>query len=105
MPKSNQTAIGSRRLDFLKEREQVDYVTVAQGLMLPFLGTTLGAAVVFFLRRDMPSKLTKVLVGFAAGVMVVATGLSWESLYRKTVMGSPISRSEGTHFFGRSISR
>lgn len=51
----------------------MDYITVAQGLLLPLLGTTLGAAVVFFLRRDMPAKLTKVLVGFAAGVMVAAS--------------------------------
>ena len=48
----------------------MDYAAVAQTLMLPFLGTSLGAAVVFFLRRDMPAKLTKVLVGFAAGAMM-----------------------------------
>ena len=30
----------------------MDYVAVAQGLLIPFLGTALGASLVFFLRRD-----------------------------------------------------
>ena len=51
----------------------MDYLAVAQGLLLPFLGTTLGAALVFLLKRDMPEKLSKVLAGFAAGVMVAAS--------------------------------
>ncbi len=42
-------------------------------LLLPLLGTTLGAAMVFFLRREMSSKLQKALLGFAAGVMIAAS--------------------------------
>lgn len=42
------------------------------GLLLPFAGTTLGAACVFLMKRDMPRLLQKVLLGFAAGVMVAA---------------------------------
>ena len=45
---------------------------VLQGLLVPFLGTTLGAALVFFLKRDLPEKVQKGLSGFAAGVMVAA---------------------------------
>ena len=40
------------------------------GLLIPFLGTTLGAACVFFLRGAFPAKLQKGLLGFASGVMV-----------------------------------
>jgi len=40
---------------------------------LPFLGTSLGSAMVFLLKRDIPSKVQKVLTGFAAGVMVAAS--------------------------------
>lgn len=43
------------------------------GLLLPFLGTTLGAACVFLIRRAMPPRLQKTLTGFAAGVMVAAS--------------------------------
>lgn len=43
------------------------------GLLLPFLGTTLGAACVFLLREAMPQRLQKILTGFAAGVMVAAS--------------------------------
>ena len=50
----------------------MDYLAVAQGLALPFLGTTLGAALVFFLKREIPPKLQKALMGFAAGVMIAA---------------------------------
>ena len=51
----------------------MDYLTIAQGLALPFLGTSLGAAMVFFLKREMPAKLQKALMGFAAGVMIAAS--------------------------------
>lgn len=43
------------------------------GLLIPFLGTTLGAACVFFLRDAFPVKLQKGLLGFASGVMVAAS--------------------------------
>jgi len=43
------------------------------GLLLPFAGTALGAACVFLMRDSMPRLLQKVLLGFAAGVMVAAS--------------------------------
>lgn len=43
------------------------------GLMIPFAGTTLGAAMVFFMRREMNKKIEKFLMGFAAGVMIAAS--------------------------------
>lgn len=46
---------------------------VAIGLAIPFLGTTLGSAMVFFMRKEMNAKFQKVLLGFAAGVMVAAS--------------------------------
>ena len=42
-------------------------------LTLPFLGTTLGAAMVFLLRGKMSDLLRKLLLGFASGVMVAAS--------------------------------
>lgn len=42
------------------------------GVMIPFIGTALGAASVFFLKGEIGEKLQKVLTGFAAGVMVAA---------------------------------
>ena len=44
-----------------------------QGLLLPFLGTVLGAACVFFLKGAMSDRLQRALSGFAAGVMVAAS--------------------------------
>lgn len=41
-------------------------------IWIPFLGTTLGAAMVFFLRKEMDRKLEKLLLGFASGVMIAA---------------------------------
>lgn len=43
------------------------------GILVPFLGTTLGAACVLLMRREMPSFVQKGLTGFAAGVMVAAS--------------------------------
>jgi ZIP family zinc transporter len=42
-------------------------------LLLPFLGTVLGSALVFLLRGSMSSMLHKLLLGFASGVMVAAS--------------------------------
>lgn len=42
-------------------------------LLLPFLGTALGAAMVFWLRGKMSDLLRKLLLGFASGVMVAAS--------------------------------
>ena len=39
-------------------------------VLLPFLGTTIGAALVFFMKGAMNQKLQRILTGFAAGVMV-----------------------------------
>ena len=40
---------------------------------IPFLGTCLGAAMVFFLKNNISENVQKVLSGFAAGVMVAAS--------------------------------
>ncbi|MCI6619063.1 MAG: ZIP family metal transporter [Prevotella sp.] len=47
--------------------------SIALALLVPFLGTTLGAAFVFFMKDDMPAYLQKALLGFASGVMVAAS--------------------------------
>ena len=43
------------------------------GIMIPFLGTTLGAACVFFMKRSLGDLVQRALAGFAAGVMVAAS--------------------------------
>ena len=48
-------------------------VNVIIGLLIPLLGTMLGASFVFFMKRDMPERLQKALLGFASGVMVAAS--------------------------------
>lgn len=46
---------------------------LALGILLPFAGTTLGAACVFLMKKNFSSVLQKTLTGFAAGVMVAAS--------------------------------
>ncbi len=43
------------------------------GLMIPFAGTTLGSAMVFFMRRGMNKGVERLLLGFASGVMIAAS--------------------------------
>lgn len=43
------------------------------GICIPFLGTMLGSGMVFFLKDKMNNKLEKLLLGFAAGVMIAAS--------------------------------
>ena len=43
------------------------------GIMIPFLGTTLGSACVFFMKKSLGDLVQRSLAGFAAGVMVAAS--------------------------------
>ncbi|MCR5427504.1 MAG: ZIP family metal transporter, partial [Lachnospiraceae bacterium] len=47
--------------------------TVVIGLLIPFIGTALGAACVFFLQKELKLGVQRALTGFAAGVMVAAS--------------------------------
>lgn len=42
-------------------------------ILLPFLGTSLGSAMVFFMKKSMNEKVEKMLLGFASGVMTAAS--------------------------------
>lgn len=46
---------------------------IAIGLLVPFLGTTLGSAMVFFMKDKMDQRVEKALLGFASGVMIAAS--------------------------------
>ena len=46
---------------------------IIQGILIPFLGTSLGAACVLFMKKDLNIKIQKILTGFAAGVMMAAS--------------------------------
>ena len=46
---------------------------VLLGIMSPFIGTSLGAGMVFFLKNQISENVQKILTGFAAGVMVAAS--------------------------------
>ncbi len=60
-------------------------IRIAEGILIPFLGTGLGAAMVFFLKRQISSGAQKALTGFAAGVMTAA---SFWSLLQPALEGS-----------------
>ena len=46
---------------------------ITSAVLLPFVGTVLGSAMVFFMRGAMNLRLQRMLTGFAAGVMVAAS--------------------------------
>lgn len=48
-------------------------MTLFLGLMIPFIGTTLGAGMVFLMKNKINNKLEKGLLGFASGVMIAAS--------------------------------
>ena len=43
------------------------------GIMIPFVGTDLGSFLVFFLKKNLNEKIQKIIVGFAAGIMIAAS--------------------------------
>ena len=60
-------------------------IQIAEGILIPFLGTSFGAAMVFFLKKQISGTVQKALIGFAAGVMVAA---SFWSLLQPALEGS-----------------
>ena len=48
-------------------------MNLVTGLLIPFLGTTLGSAMVFLMKNKMSQKVEKILLGFASGVMIAAS--------------------------------
>lgn len=62
--------------------------TVLLPLLIPFAGTAIGSAFVFFMIKNMPETLQKVLMGFASGVMVAAS--VWSLLIPGIEMGESV---------------
>lgn len=60
------------------------------GVFIPLIGTSLGSACVFFLKGEIGNKLQKVLLGFAAGVMVAAS--VWSLLIPAMDMSSDMGK-------------
>lgn len=48
-------------------------MNIALGLLLPFFGTTLGAAYVYLMKDKLNHRLERFLLGFASGVMIAAS--------------------------------
>lgn len=48
-------------------------INVFYGILIPFIGTSAGAACVFFMKKDLNEQVQRSLTGFAAGVMVAAS--------------------------------
>ena len=63
---------------------------IIREVFIPFLGTTLGAASVFFVRKALPRAFQRALTGFAAGVLVAAAvwGLIIPAMEQSAAMGT-----------------
>ncbi len=48
-------------------------MTIFWGLMIPFIGTSLGSACVFVMKKELGEMVRRALTGFASGVMVAAS--------------------------------
>lgn len=65
-------------------------MNIFAGLMIPFIGTALGAAMVFFMKKNLRAGVQKGLSGFAAGVMVAAS--VWSLLIPAMDMAEPMGK-------------
>ena len=70
-----------------------DMFKVLSGVMIPFLGTALGAGMVFFMKEAMSGRLQKLLLGFAAGVMIAAS--VWSLLIPAIEMAEAAGKTVG----------
>ena len=70
------------------------------GILIPFLGTALGSACVFFMKKSLGDLVQRSLAGFAAGVMVAAS--IWSLLIPEMSQGK--HSNVGTVFFAVGFS-
>ena len=61
-----------KKLIFAQQKNDAMQAVII-GILLPLAGTMLGSAFVFFMKRDIPDRMQKTLLGFASGVMVAAS--------------------------------
>ena len=60
------------------------------GILIPFLGTTIGAGSVFFVKNEIKPVIQKLLLGFASGIMVAAS--VWSLLIPAMEMCEPAGK-------------
>ncbi len=48
-------------------------MNILLGILIPFIGTTIGASFVFFMKKNINKKFEQILIGFASGVMIAAS--------------------------------
>ena len=65
-------------------------IRMLQGIMIPFIGTSLGAGAVFLMTQGMNRTVQRILTGFAAGVMVAAS--IWSLLIPAMDMAADMGR-------------
>lgn len=61
-------------------------MNIVIGILIPLIGTTLGAACVFIMKKEINELINKGLIGFAAGVMVAAS--VWSLIIPSITMSS-----------------
>ena len=73
MQKNKNTNIFLRKPDLFSVSLRRCDLEVLFGILIPFIGTTLGSACVFFMKKSLGVTVRRALSGFAAGVMVAAS--------------------------------
>ena len=74
-------------------------LNVFYGILIPFIGTSAGAACVFFMKKDLNQWVQRCLTGFAAGVMVAASvwSLLIPALEQSEGMGKLLASGQGCY--------
>ena len=65
-------------------------MNILMGLLIPLAGTTLGAACVFIMKKELNQLVNKALLGFASGVMIAAS--VWSLIIPAIDMSSNMNR-------------
>ncbi|MCR5522384.1 MAG: ZIP family metal transporter, partial [Clostridia bacterium] len=73
------------------------WLNVFEGLLIPFAGTALGSACVFFMKKELGRNMQRALTGFASGVMVAA------SIWSLIIPATELSADKGKLSFLPSV--
>ena len=64
------------------------------GILIPFLGTSLGAGCVFSLKKSLSDGIQRALTGFAAGALALSLGIAIQNFPEGAIISMPL-RAEG----------
>ena len=83
------------------------WLKVAEGIVIPFIGTALGSACVFFMKKQLSRAVQRALTGFAGGALALSIGIAIQNFPEGAIISMPLhaeGKTKGRAFLDGTLS-